>query len=101
MITASSQSDPAGGHRVAARGVHRTVATAIADTEARGEVHRLAEEQAALRRVATVVAEGGRDLPPSDAEERLAEFAELVDTAIANADSRDQPITSRARAQRR
>jgi transcriptional regulator with GAF, ATPase, and Fis domain len=32
----------------------------------------------------------GQDLPPSDAEERLAEFAELVDTAIANADSRDQ-----------
>jgi signal transduction histidine kinase len=39
----------------------------------------------------------GQDLPPSDAEERLAEFAELVDTAIANADSRDQLMASRAR----
>jgi len=34
------------------------VATAIANAEARGEVERLAEEQAALRRVATLVAEG-------------------------------------------
>jgi signal transduction histidine kinase len=39
----------------------------------------------------------GEDLPPSDAEERLAEFAQLVDTAIANADSRDQLMASRAR----
>jgi signal transduction histidine kinase len=34
------------------------VATAIANSEARAEVERLAEEQAALRRVATLVAEG-------------------------------------------
>jgi PAS domain S-box-containing protein len=34
------------------------VATAIANTEARAEVERLADEQAALRRVATLVAEG-------------------------------------------
>jgi len=34
------------------------VATAIANREARAEVERLAEEQAALRRVATLVAEG-------------------------------------------
>ena len=34
------------------------VATAIANAEARTEVERLAEEQAALRRVATLVAEG-------------------------------------------
>jgi signal transduction histidine kinase len=39
----------------------------------------------------------GQGLPPSDAEGRLAEFAELVDTAIANADSRDQLMASRAR----
>jgi signal transduction histidine kinase len=37
------------------------VATAIANTRARGEVERLAEEQAALRRVATLVAQG---VPP-------------------------------------
>jgi len=39
------------------------VATAIANAEARAEVERLAEEQAALRRVATLVAQG----MPSDA----------------------------------
>ena len=35
------------------------VATAIANAEGRAEIQRLAEEQAALRRVATLVAEGG------------------------------------------
>jgi signal transduction histidine kinase len=39
----------------------------------------------------------GDDLPANDAEERLTEFAELLDTAIANADSRDQLTASRAR----
>ncbi len=39
----------------------------------------------------------GEDQPPVDAEERLAEFAELLGTAIANADSRDQLTASRAR----
>jgi signal transduction histidine kinase len=39
------------------------VATAIANAEARDEVERLAEEQAALRRVATLVAEG---VPPAE-----------------------------------
>ena len=36
------------------------VATAIANADAREQVTRLAEEQAALRRVATLVAEGAR-----------------------------------------
>jgi len=35
--------------------------------------------------------------PPDDTEERMARFAELLDTAIANADSRDQLTASRAR----
>jgi PAS domain S-box-containing protein len=35
--------------------------------------------------------------PPPDTEERMARFAELLDTAIANADSRDQLSASRAR----
>jgi signal transduction histidine kinase len=35
--------------------------------------------------------------PSADAAARLAEFAELLDTAIANADSRDQLTASRAR----
>jgi PAS domain S-box-containing protein len=38
-----------------------------------------------------------RDEVPDDAEQRLARFAELLDTAIANADSRDQLTASRAR----
>jgi signal transduction histidine kinase len=39
----------------------------------------------------------GDEVPPADAEERLAAFAELVDTAIANADSRDRLTASRTR----
>jgi PAS domain S-box-containing protein len=35
--------------------------------------------------------------PPEDTEERMARFAELLDTAIANADGRDQLTASRAR----
>jgi PAS domain S-box-containing protein len=38
-----------------------------------------------------------RGPPPDDTEERMARFAELLDTAIANADSRDQLTASRAR----
>jgi signal transduction histidine kinase len=37
------------------------------------------------------------EAPPDDTEERMARFAELLDTAIANADSRDQLTASRAR----
>jgi len=35
--------------------------------------------------------------PPADTEERMARFAELLDAAIVNADSRDQLSASRAR----
>jgi PAS domain S-box-containing protein len=35
--------------------------------------------------------------PPPDTEERMSQFAQLLDTAIANADSRDQLNASRAR----
>jgi signal transduction histidine kinase len=38
-----------------------------------------------------------QEAPPEDTEERMARFAELLDTAIANADSRDQLAASRAR----
>jgi signal transduction histidine kinase len=38
-----------------------------------------------------------RGAAPDDTEERLARFAELLDTAIANADGRDQLTASRAR----
>jgi signal transduction histidine kinase len=40
---------------------------------------------------------GGELSPPGDTEERMARFAELLDTAIANADSRDQLMASRVR----
>jgi len=46
------------------------VATSIANAEARAEVARLAEEQAALRRVATLVA---RDAPPAEVFTAIAE----------------------------
>ena len=145
-------------------------ATAISNVEARTGMKTLADEQAALRRVATLVIEGAsssavfdaaaaelkqllnadgvtlsryeagdevtivahcgaelrRDLgarasveaaivvdgrpwgvavatwtggtaPPLDTEERMARFAELLDTAIANADGRDKLTASRAR----
>jgi signal transduction histidine kinase len=39
----------------------------------------------------------GEQPPPAGTEERMARFAELLDTAIANADSRDQLTASRAR----
>jgi PAS domain S-box-containing protein len=39
----------------------------------------------------------GEEPAPADLEERMAQFAELVETAIANADSREQLTASRAR----
>jgi GAF domain-containing protein len=39
----------------------------------------------------------GERSPPGDTEERMAKFAQMLDTAIANADSRDRLISSRAR----
>ena len=39
----------------------------------------------------------GEGSPPGDTEERMAKFAQMLGTAIANADSRDQLMASRAR----
>ena len=39
----------------------------------------------------------GEESPPDDTEERMAKFAQMLETAIANADSRDQLMASRAR----
>jgi PAS domain S-box-containing protein len=39
----------------------------------------------------------GEQSPPADTDERMARFAELLETAIANADGRDQLTASRAR----
>ena len=55
------------------------MATAIANAEARAEVARLADEQAALRRVATLVAQGARPSAVFDAVTR--EVAELLDAS--------------------
>ena len=38
-----------------------------------------------------------QESPPADTEERMAQFAQLLETAIANADSRAELMTSRAR----
>jgi signal transduction histidine kinase len=51
------------------------VATAIANAEARSEVQRLADEQAALRRVATLVA---REAPPEEVFATVAEEVGLL-----------------------
>jgi signal transduction histidine kinase len=45
----------------------------------------------------TIASWTGEEAPPADSEERMAQFAGLLDTAIANADSRDQLTASRAR----
>ena len=55
------------------------MATAIANAEARAEVTRLADEQAALRRVATLVAEGASPSAVFDAV--TGEVAELLDVS--------------------
>ena len=66
--------------------------TAIANTEARAEVERLAEEQAALRRVATVVAEGatGQELFASVARE----VATVLDVRMVSIDRYDSDTSS-------
>jgi GAF domain-containing protein len=46
---------------------------------------------------ATIANWTGEEPPPPGTEDRLAQFARLLDTAIANADSRDQLTASRAR----
>jgi signal transduction histidine kinase len=54
------------------------MATAIANSEARTEIERLAEEQAALRRVATLVARGA---PPEEVFAAVAEEIKRILTA--------------------
>ena len=55
------------------------MATAIANADARAEVTRLADEQAALRRVATLVAQGG--LPSAVFDAVTREVADLLDAS--------------------
>ena len=73
LIASSSHTEPLPTDtesRIAA--FSQLVATAISNTEARAETRRLAEEQAALRRVATLVAEG---VPPPEVFAAVAEEA--------------------------
>jgi PAS domain S-box-containing protein len=101
---------PLGGTNVTST-VTRAGRTARLDglTEATGEIGDIAR-RAGVRSVvaAPVVVDGrtwgvlaaiwtNREAPPGDTEERMARFAELLGTAIANADSRDQLAASRAR----
>jgi signal transduction histidine kinase len=67
------------------------MATAIANAEARAEVARLADEQAALRRVATLVAHGAHPSAVFDAVTR--EVAEVLDASVSLARYDDNVIT--------
>jgi PAS domain S-box-containing protein len=68
------------------------MATAIANAEARAEVARLADEQAALRRVATLVAHGADPSAVFDAVTR--EVAEVLDSsAVSLARYHDDALT--------
>jgi PAS domain S-box-containing protein len=91
--------------------VLRTGRTARVDDygQATGEIGAVARDSGVRSAVAAPVVVDGRtwgvlvgtwadrEPPPDDTGERLASFAELLDTAIANADSRDQLTASRAR----
>jgi signal transduction histidine kinase len=101
---------PLGGRNVTTA-VLRTGRTARMDNlaSATGEIGEVARDAGVRSAVAAPVVVDGRiwgvlaaiwadrEPPPGETEERLAGFAELLDTAIANADSRDQLTTSRAR----
>jgi PAS domain S-box-containing protein len=101
---------PLGGRNVASI-VRRRGRTARLDdvAQATGAIGDRVRRAAARSAVAApVVVEGGiwgvlaaiwmdRGPPPDNTEERLDRFAKLLDTAVANADSRDQLTASRAR----
>ena len=101
---------PLGGENVTSI-VLRTGRTARVDdyAQATGEIGAVARDSGVRSAVAAPVVVDGRtwgvlvgtwadrEPPPENTEERLASFAELLDTAIANADSRDQLSASRAR----
>jgi signal transduction histidine kinase len=102
---------PLGGANVTSV-VLRTGRTARIDDyaeEATGQIAEVARDVGVRSAVAApVVVDGGtwgvlaaiwtdQGPPPDETEERLAGFAELLDIAIANADTRDQLTASRAR----
>jgi signal transduction histidine kinase len=76
MTASSDEPEPlAAGTESRIAGFTDLVATSISNTEARAEVGRLAEEQAALRRVATLVA---REAPPEEVFAKVAEEVGLL-----------------------
>ena len=80
LIAVSSQSEPLPRETDSRIGEFtELVATAIANAEARYELSRLVEEQAALRRVATLVAEGAAPTEVFDAV--VAEVGQLLGAA--------------------
>jgi PAS domain S-box-containing protein len=82
MVAASSAADPLPGETESRiRQFTALVATAIANADARAEVERLAEEQAALRRVATLVAEGVQPTEVFSAVSREVERVFAMDQA--------------------
>ena len=101
---------PLGGTNVTST-VMRTGRTARLDDieEATGAIGDVARRAGVRSVVAVPVVVNGRTWgalaaiwaargpPPDDTEERMASFAQLLDTAIANADSRDELTASRAR----
>jgi PAS domain S-box-containing protein len=80
MMTASNESEPQPVDTESRLGQFtELVATAIANAEARGELSRLVGEQAALRRVATLVARGA---PPAEVFDAVAaEVGQLLGVA--------------------
>src|SRR3954453_6275310 len=80
LIAVTSQSEPLPPETDSRIGEFtELVATAIANAEARDELSRLVEEQAALRRVATLVAEGAAPTEVFDAV--VAEVGQLLGAA--------------------
>ncbi|HYZ54364.1 MAG TPA: GAF domain-containing protein, partial [Streptosporangiaceae bacterium] len=77
MIVTSTQEPLPAGTEARLAGFTELVATAITNAETRAEVERLVEEQAALRRVATLVAEGRAPTAVFDAV--AAEMERLLD----------------------
>jgi signal transduction histidine kinase len=78
MVVASFEAEPASPEtETRVTQFADLVATAIANAQARAEVRRLADEQAALRRVATLVAEGAAPSVVLDAV--VAEMEALLD----------------------
>jgi PAS domain S-box-containing protein len=83
MIAVTSQREPLPGDTESRIGEFtELVATAIANARARAEVERLADEQGALRRVATLVAEGVQPTEIFSAVSREVERVFAMDEAV-------------------